>query len=92
MFNKLKIKISYKKIVHWIYFFILFSCAAVLYFLYQFLYTNLYQTVTSPNAAEAQSIDSEDKSVNITAFDKTIEKIKQKTDRRKIENINSPFN
>jgi hypothetical protein len=91
--NKLKIKVTPKRIVFWFYFLIIIIIVTIIWFLSLFLYKNLYQVVTQSKEIlilqEKVSIES----INIKSFERIMENINNKINpNNTIKNFKNPFN
>jgi len=88
---KFKVKITPKKISFWSYFLIIMASISIFSHLSLFLYENFYQAITQSKEILILREKVAIRSINIKKFNDVMEKIKQKTASREIEQINNPF-
>jgi len=89
--SKLKIKITPKKITFWFYFLVIVASIIILSCVSLFLYKNFYQTITQSEEIMILREKVAIETVNMEKFNTIIEKIKQKTILRELNDLNNPF-
>ncbi|MDO8668063.1 MAG: hypothetical protein Q7K35_03120 [bacterium] len=91
MITKKQLNLSPKKISSWLTVIIIFITSIVLIFVSIFLYKNFYQTITQSKKIIVLQGKVALYTVDIEKFNSIIDKITEKTQPKKINDIISPF-
>lgn len=91
--QKIKLKISAKKIAYWSYAAIIAFFALTVFFSYTFLNDNFYRIITGEKYYQLSTIPagSQDR-INLNSFNEVIKNIDKKTASATRETVNNPFN
>lgn len=84
-------KINNKKLFNYIYFFIILVIIISFVFLAKFLQENIYKTITIDSELLLSQNKTKKENLNIKDFEKIIEKTKEKTKSRQINQVNNIF-
>ena len=84
-------KINNKKLFNYIYFFIILVIIISFVFLVKFLQENIYKTITIDSELLLSQNKTKKENLNIKDFEEIIEKTKEKTKSRQINQVNNIF-
>ncbi|MCK4540164.1 hypothetical protein KAU09_03355 [Candidatus Parcubacteria bacterium] len=84
-------KINNKKLLNYIYFFIIFAGIISFVFLAEFLQENIYKTITIDSEFLLSQSKTKKENLDIRGFEKIIENTKNKTKPRQINYVNNIF-
>jgi len=87
-----KVKITPQKIAHSLYFMVIILTILTVYFLFFFLYNNIYLTITQSEMIIVLRREVASETVDINKFNQIIQNINQKGTGREINIRYNPFN
>lgn len=87
----IKLKISFQKIVRYLYFSTAILAAVALYLTFYFLYKNFYTTITQSDELINLRGEIVDEVVNMDKYNTVMKNLEEKAKKRELGNINNPF-